>query len=394
MTVANQLSNRTGVVIAVLAAATLAYGAQPDSVRLGDEALQKHALQKLVADLRAEQKLVGLAATVMADGEVVAAAADGERKLGSGVPVEVGDRWHLGSITKSITATMIARLVERGDLDWQSTVGQTLGEEGVHVDWRGVTLSQLLTHTAGAPANFSLAVRIQRPAEGRPTVDARRQAVLGVLVKPPLTPPGEAFRYSNVGFTIAGAMAEAATGESWEDLVRREVFEPLGLEHAGFGPPKSRAPEFLQPRGHVTRLGFKVAVADTADNTPIMGPAGTACMTLEELCRYGNEHLRGQRGEGKLFTAASYQRLHTPVLDNYGCGWVVTQRDGKVVSCWHNGSNTMWYAYLTFDLESNLVVAVAANDGDIPAAEKAAVRIAAAASDIVDVKKAGAGQAD
>jgi len=50
----------------------------------------------------------------MVDGKVVASAAHGERKKGSGVPIELGDRWHLGSITKSITATMIARLIESG----------------------------------------------------------------------------------------------------------------------------------------------------------------------------------------------------------------------------------------------------------------------------------------
>lgn len=368
---------RPAPALLVLALALLAAPVQAESPRPADQ-----KLQTLVEEQRAEQKLVGLAAVVMQDGELVAVAADGERKVGSGVAVQAGDRWHLGSITKSITATMIARLIERGELDWESTVGQTLGEEGVHEAWRAVTLSQLVTHTSGAPANFPLAVRMQIPAAGQATVDARRQAVLDLMAKPPLTPPGEAYKYSNVGFTIAGAMAEAATGESWEALMRREVFGPLGLEQAGFGPPKSRTPDFLQPRGHVTRLGFKVTVPDTADNTAIIGPAGTACMTLEELARYATEHLRGERGEGKLLTKASYEKLHTPVLDNYGCGWVVRQRDGETVSCWHNGSNTMWYAYVTFDLKSNLVVAVAANDGDIPAGERAAARVLQAAATI------------
>ena len=69
---------------------------------------------KLITDLRRDKKLVGLAATVTVDGKVVASAVDGERKKDSGVPLELGDQWHLGGITVSITATMIARLIESG----------------------------------------------------------------------------------------------------------------------------------------------------------------------------------------------------------------------------------------------------------------------------------------
>src|SRR5690606_7475590 len=97
-------------------------------------------------------------------------------------------------------------------------------------------------------------------------------------------PPGEKHAYSNVGYTIAGAMAEKVTGVSWEDLVRREVFEPLRLAGSGFGPPASSDETLEQPRGHrPVLLRWKVAVDDKADNTPIMGPAGTVHMTLTDL---------------------------------------------------------------------------------------------------------------
>jgi CubicO group peptidase (beta-lactamase class C family) len=103
---------------------------------------------------------------VTVDGQVVASAADGERKRGSGVPIELGDRWHLGSITKSITATMIARLIESGRMKWTDTIGERFPDASIHEDWKPVTLKQLLTHTSGAPANFSFSVRLSRPALG------------------------------------------------------------------------------------------------------------------------------------------------------------------------------------------------------------------------------------
>ncbi len=332
------------------------------------------SLGRLITDLRNEKNLVGLAAMVTLDGQVEAAAADGERKRGSGVPVEISDRWHLGGITKSITATMIARLVESGRMQWTDTLGAIFPEASVHEDWKPVTLRQLLTDTAGAPPNFPEEVRFQRPALGPECTRARREAVLNVIADQPAHPPGQLHVYSNVGYTIAGAMAEKATGATWEDLVKREVFEPLELSGAGFGPPKSADETLEQPRGHRAALVGKVSVDDQADNTPIMGPAATVHMTLSNLCAFATEHLRGDRGAGKLLSAETYNLLHTPVLDQNACGWVRRDSSAEIpyTTYWHNGSNTLWYALVVFIPEKNMVVAVTSNDGDSAQAEAAA----------------------
>ncbi len=335
------------------------------------------SLAGLITELRKEKKLVGLAAMVMVDGQVMATAAHGERKKGSGVPIELGDRWHLGSITKSITATMIARLVESGQMKWSDTIGERFPDPSMHEDWKSVTLQQLLTHTSGSPANFSLAVLRKKPALGPECTQERRKAVMDVIAEKPAHPPGEKYAYSNVGYTIAGTMAETATGVSWEDLVKGEVFKPLELGDAGFGPPKSPSATLDQPRGHLRVLGRKVSADDDMDNTPIMGPAGAVHMTLSNLCEYATEHLRGELGAGKLLTAETYKRLHTPKLQDYACGWVVKQPTSEIPHTvyWHNGSNTMWYALVVFIPEKNMVVAVTSNDGDIEKAEEAAWEI-------------------
>jgi hypothetical protein len=169
-------------------------------------------------------------------------------------------------------------------------------------------------------------------------------------------------------------MAEAKTGNTWEELVQREVFDPLALESAGFGPPPSPDGTLPQPRGHRLYLGVKVAAEEDDDNTPIMGPAGSVRMTLADLAAYANEHLRGERGEGKLLSSETYQRLHAPRLRNHASGWGILT--GSSISplkiYWHNGSNTLWYALVVFIPERNMVVAVASNDGDFPTAEEAA----------------------
>lgn len=335
------------------------------------------ALAELITELRNEKKLVGLAAMVMVDGNVEAAAAFGERKTNSDRRLEISDRWHLGGVTKSMTATMIARLIESGQMKWTDTVGDYFPNTSMHNDWKPVTLHQLLTDTAGAPANFSRQVSFTNPEIGTESTRARRKAVLGVISREPESIPGERHVYSNVGYSIAGAMAEKATGSSWSNLVRREIFVPLKLNGSGFGPPASSNRSVEQPRGHRSRLGRKTAVSDRADNTSIMGPAGIVHMTLVDLCTYATEHMRGRLGEGQLLSAESYRLLQTPHLDSYAYGWIRTEPSNTIPNTvyWHNGSNTMWYALLAFIPEKDMVVAVTSNDGDIANAENAAWQV-------------------
>jgi CubicO group peptidase (beta-lactamase class C family) len=274
---------------------------------------------------------------------------------------------------------MIARLVESGQMHWSDTVGKIFPDASVSTEWKGVTLKQLLTDTAGAPASFPRAVWRERPALGPECTQARREAVLKVLSQKPENPPGKKFEYSNVGYVIAAAMAEKVTGATWEDLVIREVFEPLKLTEAGFGPPKSTDETLEQPRGHRE----KVAMDDKADNTPIMGPAGSVHMTLQNLCTFSREHMLGELGTGKLLSAVSFKKLHNPELDGYACGWIRNEPNENIpyTEYWHNGSNTLWYALVAFIPEKNMVVAVTSNDGDSVLGEEAACEIVKASVD-------------
>lgn len=345
----------------------------PETARAANAARETN----LVAHLRQEKNLVGLAAMVMVDGQVVAAVAEGERKIGSGVMLEMSDAWHLGGITKSITATMLARLVESGQMHWTDTVGGAFPDASIHEDWKGVTLKQLLTDTAGAPVNFPKEVVMQHPAPGPALTAARREAVLDVVSEKPTYPPGDKSVYSSVGYTIAVAIAERTTGATWEELVQREVSEPLNLTGVGFGPPKSPDDTLPQPRGHRNFRNLKIPVNDKTDNTSLIGPSANIHMTLVDLCTFAMEHLRGALGKGKLLSADTFKLLHKPALNNYACGWIkqAPSKEIPYTVYWHNGSNTLWYALVAFIPEKNMVIAVTSNDGDIEQAETAAWEI-------------------
>ena len=335
-------------------------------------------LQHLVTEFRHSTGLVGLGAVVIRDDQLIGPGVSGERKKGSGVQLSADDLWHIGSVTKSMTATMLGRLVEQGAFGWDLSIKDVFaGVDGVHAGWDTVTLEQLLSHTSGVDPNFPFLVSFKNPAEGKDRMIARETASINVLKKNPHSTPGSTFSYSNLGYTIAGVMAEKKTGISWEQLIRRELFEPLQLQSGGFGPPQDSAGTLSQPRGHRTVVGFTVAVGTDDDNTPIIGPAGTVHLSLVDLARYAHEHLKGMQGKSELLKTETYQRLHKPMLDNYAFGWMVNNPKsiglGPVI--WHNGSNTFWYAFVALIPDINAVIAVTSNAGNIELAEQTALDI-------------------
>jgi CubicO group peptidase (beta-lactamase class C family) len=297
------------------------------------------------------------------DGKAICAVA-GERIAGGGVTVETGDLWHIGSITKSMTATLAARMVENGQIGWDSTLGDVLGPlvPGMDEGFRAATLDQLLSHRAGVPENAGLVASMgfHGRRDGADLIAERLRYAGLVLHEAPLHPPGEGFLYSNAGYVVAGAMLEAADGRPWEDLIRAEVFEPLGLASAGFGPP-GVAGAVDQPRGHAGGLFGGLSVREpgpSADNPAVLGPAGTVHISLCDLLAYAAAH--ATRPEGYLPPAA-WDSLHRVRGDGYALGWAIRDGGGRG----HSGSNTMWFAQVAIWPDAGRAAAVVTNDGRI-----------------------------
>lgn len=328
--------------------------------------------------LRAAHDLPALAALITTADETVAIGAVGVRALGDDAPVTTDDLWHLGSCTKSMTATVAAVLVEQGKIDWDTTVGEVFADEfpDLHEAYRGATLEQMLRHRAGcftaAPPEAWAAARRQRGS-----VREQRDAfVRAVLSTAPAYEPGTQRAYSNQGFAVAGAMLERAGGgddTTWEELATDLLFEPLGMTTAGFGAPGS-AESVDQPRGHIAgpipgAPLQPMVPGPYSDNPPAISPAGRAHMSMEDWARYVREHLRGRQGRSDLLPQHAWEHLHSdPHDDDYGLGWGVVPREwgGEVIA--HSGSNTMWYCVVWASPESGFAVLVATNRaGDIAA---------------------------
>lgn len=341
-------------------------------------------LQQRLNELVDAHDVPALAVAVVVDDQVVAAVA-GNRVAQKDTPVEIRMRWHLGSCGKSMTASLIALLVERGTLRWDQTIAESFPSlvDRIRPEYHDVTLTQLLAHRGGLPERswpdnmLRLAIDAL-PGQGRAQ---RREYLEIILNEEPSAEPGTAFHYSNAGYIVAGAMAEAATDRDWVDLMLEHVFAPLQIASVGFGAPGIDHPE-REPWGHLQRGETLIPFAPgpMADNPAVLGPAGTMHMSIADFARYARWHLRAMRGDTRRLAPETFARLWNDFDgDGYALGWGLAQLADNELVYTHAGSNTLWFATIKLFPSRNLAIVSASNGGfargqkAVIAAEKAAL---------------------
>lgn len=315
-------------------------------------------LGALLKPLRDELKFPALAGAVVADGKIAAAGAVGVRKWGATNAVSLGDKFHIGSITKSATALLAVMLGQ----DLETKAADVLPDWDMPKNGEKVTLRMLLQNRSGLagspePKAWRRAFLRTGPPE-KQRADFLREA----LRQPLAAEPGAKYIYSNLGFALAGAMIEKRAGRPWEALVRERIYEPLKLETAGFGPGWTE--ELDQPWGHQFE-GDDPAPNAPTDNPMAIAPAGLIHMSVLDLARYAAFHLAVARGEVAELKARIEELYTPPEGSPYALGWLVAERSwagGKVLN--HAGSNTMFYAVVWIAPEKSMAFIVCTNIGD------------------------------
>jgi CubicO group peptidase (beta-lactamase class C family) len=333
-------------------------------------------LKEVLAPVVSSNPLPALAAIVFDDQKVIASGAVGVRKFGDPTLVTIEDSFHLGSCTKAMTATLAARIVERGEISWATTVKEALSLQNVDSALENITLLELMSHTAGMPASLKNQQpglwkylyynnTWQKGAKGR----ADRLKVAELLFSATPAQAVGSYKYSNAGFMIAGAMLEAATDTEWEELIRTELFKPLGMKNCGFGPA-ARPDKVDQPWPHklgndkpllVTPL---IRAPESWDNPRSLGPAGTVSCTISDWAKFGQLHL-GDGGD--YISTESMSKLHEVrnASARSALGWFSYKRSwagGTALT--HTGSNLFNFAIVWISPTKKKGVMVATNIGD------------------------------
>jgi CubicO group peptidase (beta-lactamase class C family) len=306
----------------------------------------------------AEGGMPGVAVLEIRDGRIVAEAVRGVRAAGSPHAVRPGDVWHHGSNGKPITATLVAKLVERGRLSWDTPLRVLLPDLAFSMrpEFLEVTLFQLLSHRSGLASESDSAFIEGFHEDARPLAQQRIAYLKRALSEAPAVQPG-AYHYSNTAFVVAAAASERVTGRSFEDLVRAEIFRPLGMRSAGFGPTRRG-----QPLGHENG---KPLIGPRADNPLMWAPAGAIHMSLRDYGLFAIDQMLGERGKGRLLSAATYRLLHQAVPDpsgqrSNGLDWGLRMEPfGRHLM--HAGSNGYWVAAVSLAPDVLNAAIIAAN---------------------------------
>ena len=289
----------------------------------------------------------------------------GVRRVGGTEAATGEDRWHIGSNTKAMTAAAFARLVERGQADWATPLGDIFTGVALDPAFAATTPDDLARHVAGLTDQTALVAPMVARADTRPAVEQRAAQVESALGKAPGGTLGR-FAYGNINYVLLGAAIERITGRPWEDVIRDEVFMPLGLSSAGLGAPVHDASGMGNAWGHRGPPEARVAVDPAtpgADNPPMLGPAGTAHMTLHDYARWLQAMIGGEQ---RWLSADSIRGLVTPREgQGYARGWIARPDAwaGGTMTIAHEGSNTMWHVIAVAAPEKGLGFFVMSNGG-------------------------------
>lgn len=320
------------------------------------EASPQVKLNDLLDKTVSDQGIPGILAAVITSDSVRMMESAGLRKINSSDSLTINDIMHLGSCTKAMTSALLSILVEEEYINWETTLLEVFPElkDVIHEDYHDITLHQLVTHRSGVaanPADWWLYQDLE--------IKERRIALLKENLRDPSKIPVGTYTYSNLGYMIAGSMAERVTGETWEVLMNDRLFGPLGMSTAGFGAPGTPG-ETDQPWGH-GKSGGSWNPSQT-DNAEALGPAGRVHCDFSDWAKFVSVFL--PFSDTEVLTPEQVDFLTLPTGE-YASGWIVVDRNwagGKALT--HTGSNTMWFALVWIAPELDRAYMVGFNSYD------------------------------
>ncbi|MEU8027561.1 serine hydrolase domain-containing protein [Streptomyces sp. NPDC049099] len=308
----------------------------------------RRALLHRIAVAQAEGRSPSLVAAVVRGGRAVW---HGARTSVDGHGPDENVQYRIGSITKTFTAVLVMRLRDEGLLDLGDLLEKHLPGTGAGE----ATIADLLAHTAGLAAESPAPWWERTPGTLRPEL----ADVLGE--QPLLHPVGRRHHYSNPGYTLLGALVEEVRGASWEEVLRGEILEPLGLHRT------SMQPEAPHAGGWAVHPWADAMLPEPLEDLGRMAPAGQLWSTTGDLARFAAFLAVG---DDRVLSAESVREMRTPaapaeaadLLDGatYGLGLQIQRRDGRLL-VGHSGSLPGFLANLTIAVEDDVAAVVLAN---------------------------------
>ncbi|MGQ0833676.1 MAG: serine hydrolase [Gammaproteobacteria bacterium] len=314
------------------------------------------AFDTIFDEVMARYRLPGLAVGVVENGQVVYVRTAGELVAGSGEPITPDTLFKIASNGKAMTTAVMARLVDAGKLRWNDPVVRYLPDFRMNDPWvtREMQVRDLLIHNSGLRSGAGDLMLWPEP-----NLFTRADIIAGLAHLKPVHSFRAHYDYDNLLYIVAGEVAAAAGGMSYEELVRRELFAPLGMTRCQVGEwRRDEVGNVAQP--HMRQADRNVPIRRDAELIPAttMAAAGGIRCSLNDMLKWARMWL----GDEPWLTRAQREALwtaHTPMplsrrqrnWDNsrfyaYGYGWRLSDVDG-VLRVAHTGTLAGMYSALT-----------------------------------------------
>ena len=251
-------------------------------------------------------------ALVADNGKVIYKKGVGLANMEWNIPNAPDTKFRLGSITKQFTATLILQLVEQGKIKLDGKLIDYLPDYRKDTGAK-VTIHNLLSHTSGIPSYTSLPGFFQDVSRNPFKVDdfIKKYASGDLEFE-----PGTKFVYDNSGYFLLGAIIEKVTGKPYEQVLKENIFDPLGMKNSGYDHWGTIISQRATGYSRSAR-GFQTA---PYLDMSIPYAAGSLYSTVEDLYLW-DQALYGE----KILSAKSKELIFKPNLNNYGYGFVITK---------------------------------------------------------------------
>lgn len=311
----------------------------------------------------------GAAAIVVKDGRTLLRKGYGMADVELGVKVEPDMVFRLGSVTKQFTAAAVLLLAEQGKLSLSDDMTKFFPD--YPAKGRVVTVEHLLTHTSGIKSYTGI------PAWRTMWRKDMTVAELIDLFKnePPDFAPGEEWRYNNSGYVLLGALIEKVSGQTYEQFLQKNIFEPLGMKHTFYGSATRviprRVPGYTKAKDGLRNAEYISMTQPYA--------AGSLLSTVDDMALWD-----ASLYTEKVLKPASLQRAWTPYVlkdgtpTGYGFGWSKWQYEGHTVV--EHGGGIHGFASMSVRFPDDRVYVAVLTNRDYSSPDDIAFKLAALAA--------------
>lgn len=323
----------------------------------------------ILEDIVQRYHLPGIALGVIEDGKVIYTRTIGDTAVGSGQPINADSLFKIASNSKAMTTGVLARLVDAGKLQWHDPVTEYLPQFRMHDPWvtQNMQVRDLLIHNSGLREGAGDLMLWPEP-----NLFTRADIIAGLAYLKPQHSFRSRYDYDNLMYVVAGEVAAAAGGAAYEDLVRRELFEPLGMTRCQAGKFNRKAiGNVAQP--HMRQYNGNVVIREDSADVPVSTSAaagGIRCSLNDMLTwmrMWLDPDMKSPQGTSWLSKdqRKALWSAHTPMpiskrqrewdgsrFNAYGYGWRLSDVDG-VLRVAHTGTLAGMFSAVNLFPEKN-----------------------------------------